>query len=324
MEILKWIALFAIALYALLKSAEYFTYTAEKIGIHFKIPPFIIGVSIIALGTSLPELATSIISVTQGHSEIVIGTVVGSNMANILLVLAIAAIAGRHLKVSQDIINIDLPILLASSMFLFFTTLDGKFTYIDGAICILALLTYIIYNIKSRRKVGSKQMKDISKLKRAETIKKKKESLQIKYPIILILSSSFLYFSADFTIQAVIEISKILKIGTEIIAVSAIAIGTSLPELVVSAVAAKKGKADIAIGNITGSNIFNTLGVMSVPSFFGTLSVSPEIISFTIPALLFVTILYVFTTMDRQISQWEGITFLLLYVAFMGKTFGVI
>lgn len=322
MEIIKWIALFAISLYALIKSADYFTNTAEKIGVHFKIPPFIIGVTIIALGTSLPEIATSIISVVQGHSEIVIGNVVGSNMANILLVMAVAAIIGKHLHVSKDIINIDLPILLGSSIFLVLTTLDGKFTYIDGTICLLALLTYILYNIKSHRKVESKHLEAINKMKAKE--KGKRKSLHLKYPSILLASSVALYFSADFTIQAVIEISKILKIGTEVIAVSAIAIGTSLPELVVSAVAAKKGKGDIAIGNITGSNIFNALGVMGIPSFFGTLTISQEMISFTIPALLSVTILYIFTTMDRQISQWEGITFLLLYVAFMGKTFGFI
>ncbi|MFH1218811.1 MAG: calcium/sodium antiporter [Candidatus Peregrinibacteria bacterium] len=324
MEILTWSGAFVVALAVLIKSADYFTDTAEKIGIHFRIPPFIIGVTIVALGTSLPELATSIIAVFQGHSQIVIANVVGSNIANILLVMAIAAIVGKHLYVNKDIINIDLPIVLGSVILLFLTTLDGKFTYIDGTLCLLGLLTYILYNIKSHRPVQAKAKEDLSKIKRTETKKDKKDGLHIKYPLILLASGTVLYFSADYTITSVIKLAEIFKVGTEIIAVSAIAIGTSLPELVVSAVAAKKGKADIAIGNVIGSNIFNILGVMGISAFFGTLTIPAEMITFTIPTLLFVTILYIFVTMDKQISQWEGITLLLLYVAFLGKTFGLI
>ncbi|MDA1060284.1 MAG: calcium/sodium antiporter, partial [bacterium] len=319
MEILKWSGLFILSLAGLIYSADKFTNNAEKIGIHYKIPPFIIGVTIIAFGTSLPEIATSIISVIQGHSEIVIGNVVGSNMANIMLVLAISAIVGRQLYVSKDIIKIDLPLLLASTILLFFITLDGKVEYTDGIVALLALLTYLFYNIKSHRDIDKKSGTHLSKLKKVEKSEKKElktTKLPIRYPLVLIVSGFFLYLSADWTIKAVIEISTILKIGTEVIAVSAIAVGTSLPELVVSVIAAKKGKTDIAIGNVTGSNIFNALGVIGIPSLFGTLTIPSEFITFTIPALLFVTILYVFTTMDKEISQWEGITLLLLYVAF--------
>lgn len=330
-EILKWSALFVIALLALLKTADYFTGAAEKIGLHFKIPPFIIGVTIVALGTSLPELATSIVSVFQGQSEIVVGNVVGSNMANFLLVLAITAIVGKHLYVDKEIIKIDLPILLGSVILLFLMSLDGQYNYLDGIVSIMALTTYIVYNIKAGRKIDPKEMKDLSKkkseLKKEEAGRKKNHKdhrLGYKQPLILLLSTIGIYFSADWTIVSVVELANIFKIGTEIIAVSAVAIGTSLPELVVSVVAVKKGNTDIAIGNVTGSNIFNALGVMGIPAFFGTLTIPPEMISFTIPTLLFTTILYVFVTMDREISQWEGMTLLLIYIAFMGKTFGII
>lgn len=323
MEIGQWIALFAGSLFVLLKAAEYFTNTAERIGLHFKIPPFIIGVTIVAFGTSLPEIATSIIAVIRGQSEIVIGNVVGSNLANILLVISITAIVAKQLKVSKDIIKIDLPLLLGSTVLLYLTTLDGEFNYIEGIVSMLALVTYLIYNISSHRSVATSGMQDLQKLKKEEKIKRKKDHLHIKYPLILVLSGAFLYFAADLTIKSVTELSKIFDIGTEIIAVSAIAIGTSLPELVVSIVAAKKGKADIAIGNVTGSNIFNALAVMGIPSFIGTLKIPEQFISFTIPTLILVTVLYVFTTMDKEISQWEGITFLLIFIVFMGKTFGL-
>ena len=324
MQILLWSAVFVVSIAILIKAADYFTDTAEKIGFHFKIPPFIIGVTIVALGTSLPELATSIVAVFSENSEIVIGNVVGSNIANILLVIAGAAIVGKHLYVDKNIINIDLPILLGSAILIYVTTFDGKFGYIDAIICLLSLLTYILYNIKSHRSIEEKGLKDLKKLEKEEKKKQKKDKLKIKYPVVLIISGFFIWLSAKYTIDAVTNLSLLLNIGTEIIAVSAIAIGTSLPELVVSIVAAKKGKAEIAVGNVTGSNIFNALGIMGIPALFGTLKIPPSMIEFTIPAMLLITILYVFVTMDKQISKWEGITMLLIYTAFLGKTFDLI
>ena len=115
-----------------------------------------------------------------------------------------------------------------------------------------------------------------------------------------------------------------LKISEGVIAGTVLAIGTSLPELVVSISAAKKGKGDMAIGNITGSNIFNALGVMGIPALFGTLTISEFDISFTIPALIVVTILYIFETMEKVITKWEGAMLILVYIAFIGKFAGII
>lgn len=319
MELIKWIGLFVVSLAVLIKAADYFTITSEKVGLHFKIPPFIVGVTIIAVGTSLPEVATGIMAVINKQSEMVAGNAVGSNMANILLVMAIAAIVGKNVKFHKDILHIDLPILLGSTILLFILTMNGRFTYIEGIICLLVLITYVIYNSKSKRKLGMAEMMEIRKMKRKE-----KGPVPTKYFLILIVSGIFLYFGAQYTIKAVVEISEILKVGTEIIALSAIAIGTSLPELAVSIIAVKRGKIDMAIGNITGSNIFNVLGVMGIPALFGTLTITAYMTTFAIPVLLFVTILYAFTTMNRKISSWEGITFLLIYAGFLGITFGVI
>jgi len=319
MEIAQWIIIFVVALIFLLKSADIFTDNAERVGLHFKIPPFIIGVTIIALGTSLPELATSISSVLHGHSEIVVGDVVGSNIANILLVLAVSAIVGGHLIVDKEVIKIDLPIVFGSVILLFITTLDGQFTWIEGILTLTGLITYITYNVKSHRAVEEKQLKDINKIKAEE----KKEKLKIKYPLILVASGTVLYFSANFTIQSVIALSEIFKVGTEVIALSAVSIGTSLPELAVSAIAAKKGKAGIALGNVMGSNIFNVMGVMAIPAFFGALTIPPNIVAFHIPALVIITALYLFVTMDKEITKWEGIIMLLIYIAYLGVTFGL-
>lgn len=318
MEGFQWIGIFVVSLIVLLQSAEWFTNSAEKIGLHFKISPFIIGVTIIALGTSLPEVATSIISVLDGHSEIVIGNVVGSNIANILLVLGVSAIIGGLIKIEKNIIDIDLPILFGSSLILYITTLDGNFTYIDGILSIAALIIYLLYNANSGHKVEKASIKEISKKMKKES----KKPLGLKDPAILLISGLLLYLSAEYTIDSVIKISEFLKIGTELIAVSAVALGTSLPELAVSATAAKKGKFDIAIGNITGSNIFNALGVIGVSSFFGPLKIPTQFIEVTIPILLFITILYIFVSMEKRVSKWEGYILVLLYIAIIAKTFG--
>lgn len=324
MDILQWSVLFVIALAVVIKSADYFTTTAEKIGLHFRIPPFIIGVTIIAFGTSLPEVVTSISGVINGESSLVINNVVGSNLANILLVLGISAVVGGNLKVSKDIINIDLPISLSSIILLFITAYDGKITLIDGAILFLALITYVLYNVQSHRKVEGKEARELSQLKKEEKLQNhKKQKLHFKYPLILLGSGIFLWFSADLTIKAVINLATILNIAPDLIAITAVALGTSLPELVVSATAAYKGKADIAIGNVMGSNIFNALGVMSIPAIFGNLEIPSEMLLFGIPTLLLVTILYIFTTMDKQVSRWEGIIMVLVYLAIIGKVLGI-
>lgn len=318
MELFTQILLFAFFLAIVIKSADYFTDSAEKIGLHFKISPFIIGVTIIALGTSLPEVATSISSVFKNESSIVINNVVGSNMANILFVLAITAIVGQKIIVDRDIIKNDLPILLGSTILIFITTLDGVFGLPDALLSLAILLTYTIYNAKAHR--------PISAIEKIEQDKKKTKSKKLspKHPLILLASGVALYFSASFTIDSVIIIAELLNIATGIIAVSAVAIGTSLPELAVSVIAAKKGKADIAIGNITGSNIFNILGVMGIPALFSPLEIPQEVITFHIPVLLMVTTLYIFITIDKEISQWEGITLLMIFAAYLGKTFGLI
>ena len=167
-ELFKWIGLFIIAIAVIIKSADYFTNTAEKIGLHFKIPPFIIGVTIIALGTSLPEISTSIASLFSDKSYLVIENVVGSNLANILLILGITAIIGKSLVVDKDIIQIDLPILLGSSILLYIITLDGKIQFLDGFLSIAVLVTYLTYNVKSRRTVEQKALKEISKKKKED------------------------------------------------------------------------------------------------------------------------------------------------------------
>jgi cation:H+ antiporter len=316
-SLIIWIIVFLISILILIKAADFFTDSAEKIGIHFGIPAFIVGVTIVSIGTSLPELITSVIAVTQGVSEIVVANVLGSNITNIFLVLGISAIVAKRLKLTYEIIKIDLPLLIGSALFLTICIWDGAFTFIEAILCILGFITYIFYTINVEKRHKDKEIKK----ELAGALKKKK--LKVKTWVILILSIGFIYFASKYTIDAVINISRILNIGTEIIAVSAVALGTSLPELIVSLTAAFKGKPEMAIGNILGSNIFNGLAVVGIAGLFGTLIIPASIISFALPMMLIAIFLFVFMTLGKEVSRWEGWFLILFYILFIGKLFGL-
>jgi len=315
LPLIIWIIIFIASLFILIKAASYFTDSAEKIGIHFGIPAFIVGVTIVSIGTSLPELITSIIAVLQGASKIVIGNVIGSNITNIFLVLGITAIVGKRLNITYEIIKIDLPLLIGSTFLLTVCVWDGNFTFVEALLCIIGFIIYILYTINVEKRHKDKEIKKELK----KELKKKK--LESQTWLILIVSAVLIYIGSKFTVDSVINISKILNIGTEIIAVSAVSLGTSLPELIVSLTAAMKGNPEMAIGNIIGSNIFNGLAVLGIAGLFGTLIIPSEIITFALPMMIIAAFLFVFMTLGKEVSRWEGWFLIIFYVFFIGKLF---
>jgi cation:H+ antiporter len=311
LQLILWLAVFLISLFILIKSADFFTDSAEEIGKFFGMPHFIIGVTIVAVGTSLPELISSIFAVLKDSSEIVVGNVIGSNIANILLILGITAIIGKKLTVKYEIIHIDLPLLMGSTFLFSITIIDKIFSIPESLICLAALIIYVIHAITSQEKKQFPSKKEIP-------IPKKKP-LAIKTIIILLISGIFIYGSAKYTIESVIKLSEILNIGKEVIAAVGIALGTSLPELAVSITAVHKGESGIAIGNILGSNIFNLLAVMGIPALFGSLIIPLNILTFALPMLLIATFLFFFMTQDREITSSEGWLLIILYIFFIVK-----
>ena len=317
LPLLIWILIFIISLFVLVKASDYFTDSAEKIGLYFGLPAFIIGVTIVAIGTSLPELVSSIFAVLENSSEIVIGNVIGSNITNILLVLGIAAIAGKKIKIAHEIIHIDLPWIIGSAFLLGIMIWDGVFTLAEALLCILAFIFYLIYATTTQQKHEDAEIKKETK------DELKKEKPKIKTFFIFIISAFFIYVGAKYTIESVIKLSEILNIGKEIIAISAVALGTSLPELMVSVSAARKGKPEIAVGNVLGSNIFNALGVMGIPALIGTLTIPHSILVFGLPMMLISTLLYFFITQDKEVTRWEGALLVIFYIFFIGKLFNL-
>ncbi len=310
-SISAWVAIFILSLIVLIRASGFFTNSAEKIGIHFGVPPFIVGVTIVSIGTSLPELVSSVFSVQRGASEIVIGNVVGSNITNIFLVLGVVAIVGERLKISYDLIHVDLPLLVGSAFLLTITVWDRVFSLPEALLSIAGYILYAHYTVHLEREQEHPTLKKDQGKKR----------LDHKLLVVLVVSVFFVYVGAKYTVESIIKLSEFLDVGKEVIAASAVALGTSLPELMVSATAAKQGKPELAIGNVLGSNIFNAFTVMGVSAMFGSLVIPTSITGFALPLMLGATLLYVFITQDRQITKWEGGLLVIFYIFYIGKLF---
>ena len=301
-----------LSLAVLVKSSDGFVQSAERIGRAFGLPAFIIGVTIVALGTSLPELISSIMAVIKGSSEIVTGGVVGSNIANICLILGIGMVLAKKLDISHNLLYVDLPFLVGSAGLMAFLIWDGGLTFLEGLILLGAALVYVHYTITHRQEQSEEEPKISA------------EKITWKTILILLGSCLGLFLGAKFTIDSVIELSALLGIGTEIIAMSLIAVGTSLPELMVTISAVRKGHAELAVGNVIGSNVFNSLVVMGIPVWWGELFVPKNILTFSLPLMLGVTLLCFFMTQEKQITRWEGGLLLLFYAVFLGKIWDVL
>ncbi|HII05971.1 MAG TPA: calcium/sodium antiporter [Methanotrichaceae archaeon] len=320
LPVLLWALVFLVSLAVLAKASDYFTDSAERIGIAFGISPFIIGVTIVALGTSTPELVSSILAVTKGSSEIVVGNVMGSNVTNIFLVLGLSAIVGKKLVTSYELANVDLPLFVGSAILLSLMVWDRVYSLADALLCLACFLVYLLYAISVERTAD--EAKARSSEDKGEGRLRNKRLDPLVY-LKLVLSVLFLYIGANYTIVSVVKLSEIVNIGTDIIAASAVALGTSLPELVVSVKAAAMNKPELAIGNVLGSNIFNALGIMGTSALFGTLVIPETITSFIMPMMLAATLLYFVIIWEKEITLWEGCMLVIFYIFFLGKLFGL-
>jgi len=310
MTLIFWIIIFILSLAFLIKAADSFTKYSEKLGKGLGIPKFIIGVTIVGLGTSLPELSTGIIAVFADNTEIVAGNAIGSNIANILLVVGLSALFARKMVVNRSLINLDTPLFACVTALSLVTIWDGVITYKEGIILIASYIVYSFYLFYFHREENNKN--------------KKERKFNFIFLFWVIISVAFVYFGAKYTIVSVINISEILNINSSIIALTAIALGTSLPEVLVSVVAAKKGQFELALGNIFGSNIFNLTLVVGIPAFISDLYVSTDTVQIAIPFLIIASLLFVISTISQKIHNWEGMMFLIIYLVFIGKLFGVL
>ncbi len=308
-----WLLIFVVSVFFLVKGADYFTEYAERLGKIIRMPTFIVGLVIVAIGTSLPELSTSIASVFKGETEMVAGNVLGTVIANILLGLGIAAIAVRgKIKFNWDLISNDMPIFVTAILLAIITLIDGQFTMAEAIIMMLGYLVYLVYTA------------DIHKRHTQELEEVPREKFHFKIPLLLVASLLVVFVASKFTVDAVIEMATFFGLGTSVVAASVLAVGTSLPEIMVAVSAARKKKYDMIIGDIMGSNIFDILFIFGAAGFIDTLTIDSIMITLLLPFLIGVTIVQWLILVDKKLTLVEGMLLVLTYLLFLGKLLGFI
>ncbi len=317
-DVLLASALILVSIYLLVKGADYLIKGSVDIARMLRISPILVGLTIVAFGTGVPEFVLSLIAGWQGHGDIAIGNIIGSNIINIGLIIGISALV-QKLRVRSKTLIYEFPFLIVSTFFFLLlahdfyiygenaTTLD----YIDGTILLIIFGFFLFYIYRSIKENQKSVKKEFS------------QALQHKNPvwknILLIMGGSVaLFLGGELFVKYAVEIAKVFSLNDAFIGLTIAAIGTSLPELFTSVIAAKQKHPDLAIGNIVGSNIFNLLFTVGILSLSYPLSIKPSLIIVDGMVMLLFTMLFlVFATKDRVIQRWEGLTLMFCYLIYL-------
>jgi cation:H+ antiporter len=297
--------IFLVSLIALVKGANYLLDGAERIGKYFKLPAFVIGALIVGVGTSLPELAFSGFAVFKGETSIVASNVIGSNIANILLVVGLASIIGRVIYTAKNLLKLEIPLLVISTSLFLFVSFDGLITFIEALVMLFAFFVYVFYLLNTDKYQTKEDLKELKEEKENEKNNLEKEEeikkIGLKEIALLLVGIILLATGANFLVDSVLAGSEKFNIAPSVVSVLAIAIGTSLPEILVSVKAVLKGKTDLAFGNVFGSNVFNILMLTGILGLFSDLVVDENMLKIGLPFLAVTTIIFYVSAMAKRI-----------------------
>lgn len=289
----------------LIKGADWLVGGASGIALKFGIPKLVIALTIIAIGTSAPEAAVSISGALKGDAGISIGNVVGSNILNILIILGICAVIGV-ISVAKSTMRYEIPFLLGVTVVFILMGLDGSINIIDAIILLALFAAYLVYIFTVARKQGGAADE-------AEDESEKKEKKIWQLLLLLGIGLTLVIWGADIAVDAATEIARACGISDRFIGLTIVAFGTSLPELITSITAVRKGEHDIAIGNIVGSNIFNLIFILGVSGVITTIPFEHKFIIDAIISAGAALLLWLFCLKDRKLHRWNGIVFLAAY-----------
>ena len=305
MNLLIQFILLVIGFVLLMKGADWFVEGASRIADKFGISQLVIGLTIVAMGTSLPEAAVSIASALKGSAGITIGNVVGSNILNILVILGMTSVI-RRIAVQKSTIRYEIPFTIVVTVLLAVMGLaDNKVSRPEGGILWAFMILYMLYLLKMA-KSGENQEKT-----RAD----KKGGLP-KMILMVAAGAAMIVFGSDVTVDAATELAIIFGMDDRVIGLTIVAFGTSLPELVTSVTAALKGKADIAVGNIVGSNIFNILFVVGTSALITPVEYKADFLVDSIAAIAAAALLLVCVVRKKSLGRLGGTVMLAGYAAY--------
>jgi cation:H+ antiporter len=307
--VLTLVYIFA-GLFVLILGGNFLVKGASKIAMRFHISPLVIGVTIVAFGTSAPELLISVKSAIAGSPDLAMGNVVGSNICNLALVLGLMAII-TPVPVHKDSLKIDFPMTMGSSLLLYFAVRGGELAIYEGIFFIILLITYTLFIIIRSRKVNfAKALEEQSSV-----VEEIKPGSLLNDTLFIVMGCLGLYYGAEWFVGGAQELAIILGVNERVIGITVVALGTSLPELVTAIVAAIKKETDIAIGNLMGSNIFNILSILGITSIIKAIEVSDIIIDVDMVWMLGITLLTLpFMLYRKTVTRVEGAILLCVYL----------
>lgn len=313
------VILIIIGFILLIKGADFLVNGASEIAKKFHIPEIIIGLTIVSIGTSMPELFVSVTSALEGHSDIAIGNVIGSNIANLLLILGLATVI-KPIKFQKEtrLVEIPLCLILTIVFMIFCNTVEG-ISKVEAVILLTLFVIFIIYTIIMSKKGEQFDKEDtIVELKTDS-----KEKSIIKSIGFIILGIIGLKIGGDFTVDNAVIIAEHFGLSEKIISLTILAVGTSLPELVTSVTAAIKGNSDIAIGNIIGSNIFNMLLIIGVSALINPILYNTSYNIEMVVLMIAIVLLSLFPIIPPKntMNRFNGIVYLFLYFIYLGILF---
>ena len=297
------VVLLVIGFTMLVKGADYFVDGAAGIATKFGIPQLVVGLTIVAMGTSAPEAAVSITGAMSGAADIAVGNVVGSNILNILIILGITGVIAT-VAVQKSTLMVEMPFMLAITVLLIVLGMSGnEITFVEGVIlwiCFIAYLVYLYFLAKKGTEEETTEDRPVWKLL-----------------LFIIIGGVVVVWGANISVDAAVGIATAIGISEKFIGLTIVALGTSLPELVASVTAARKGNADIAIGNIVGSNIFNILFVLGTSALIIPIPYQSSFLFDGIIAVLVGVLLWVATVRKRELNRPWGIVMIIAYVAYL-------
>ena len=306
MELLIQAALLILGFVMLMKGADWFVEGASSLADKFGIPQLVIGLTIVAMGTSAPEAAVSISAALQQNAGITIGNVVGSNIMNILLILGLTSVI-RAIAVQKSTIKNEIPFLIGISFLrTILGLMDGRGGRIDGVIFWILFITYLLYLLRMTKKgqTSQEEMPEVGKMPVWKMI------------ICIVVGAVLIVWGADITVDAATIIAQIFGMSDRLIGLTIVAFGTSLPELITSVTAAAKGKADIAVGNIVGSNIFNILFVVGTTALIAPVPFAQNFLVDSLVAALAAVLLLLGVIKSRKLTRPAGVIMLVAYAAY--------
>ncbi|NPC92144.1 calcium/sodium antiporter [Bacillus sp. WMMC1349] len=298
----------------LIKGADYFVDGASKIATLLHIPPLLVGLTIVAFGTSSPEATVSIFAAIEGNPGVAIGNVVGSNIFNISLVIGVTALI-NPLKVESNTIRKEIPFTLLASIVLLVLMSDVTLQYFsenlitrsDGLIFLLIFAVFMYYIFEVARNSRDDNLQNESKADKRS---------QGKYIFFTLAGLAAIIVGGEFVVDSSIKIAKTLGMSESLVGLTIVAVGTSLPELITSITAAIKKQSEIALGNIVGSNIFNILFVLGASSIISPLAVESKMFIDVILMIILTIVLFIFSRSHSKIAKSEGVILAIAYIAY--------